>query len=306
MRNPLLIVAVGLAAAAGAAALPAALRAQAGASVATAFAGEWLLDSARTVVTGVPLRVTGPARGTGSGGVTPPEKIKDAAPVYPREAQVSGLGGLVVLEALIDTRGNVLDIEVVRSVPQLDGAAVEAVSKWKYRPATKDGAPIPVLLTVTLTFQTTASGTFSRPSVPPDVPLPAGGSRAPGSGGGAGFGPPPVTLAIEQDRDGFKIKRPWSGGSETAVYRFDGSRRENRLRGLGGMASGRELAFVSRWDGNKLVTEIRWDSMLGPQQRTETMAIDGETLVVEVSRPAPEDGAPPIIRKTVYVRKPAR
>jgi len=36
------------------------------------------------------------------------------------------------------------------------------------------------------------------------------------------------------------------------------------------------------------------------------MAIDGDTLVVEVSRPVPQDGEPPIVRKTVYVRKPGR
>jgi TonB family protein len=307
MRDRLLVVALGLGAAAGAAVAQPAVHAQSGdAAARSAFAGEWILDSARTVLTGAPPRITGPGRETGATGVTPPVKIRDAKPDYPQEAYTSGVGGVVVLEALIDTRGSVVDLDVVRSVPQLDRAAIDAVSKWKYRPATKDGAPIPVLLTVTITFKTAGMATPPPSGPPPDAPLPAGGARAPGSGGGAGFGPPPASLLVEQDRDGFKVKRPWSGGSETAVYRFDGKRQQNRLRGLGGMASGRDQAFVSRWDGNKLVTKISWDSPLGLQQRTETMAIDGDTLVVEVSRPVPQDGAPPIVRKTVYVKKPGR
>ena len=309
MRDRLLVVVLALSAAAGPAVTETAAQAQTGGAVASAaFAGEWILDPARTLLTGTPARVTGPGRGTGPAGVTPPVKIRDVKPDYPQEAYTSGLGGVVILEALIDTRGNVVDLDVVRSIPQLDRAAIDAVSKWKYRPGMKDGAPIPVLLTVTITFTTTASPTAPRSGPPADAPLPAGGARGAGggSGGGAGFGPPPASLSIEQDRDGFKIKRPWSGGSETAVYRFDGRKQQNRLRGLGGMASGRDQAFVSRWDGSKLVTDISWDSPLGPQQRTETMAIEGDTLVVEVSRPVPQDGAPPIVRKTVYVKKPGR
>lgn len=307
MRDRLLVVVLGLGAAAGAAVAQSTVQAQTGGAAArSAFAGEWILDSARTVLNGAPPRVTGPGRGTGPAGIMPPVKITDVKPDYPQEAYTSGVGGVVVLEALIDTRGNVVDLDVVRSVQQLDRAAIDAVSKWKYQPATKEGAPIPVLMTVTLTFKTTGAGTPQQSGPPPDAPMPAGGNRAPGSGGGAGFGPPPASLLVEQDRDGFKIKRPWSGGSETAIYRLDGKKQQNRLRGLGGMASGRDQGFVSRWDGDKLVTDIRWDCVVGPQQRTETMAIDGDTLVVEVSRPALQEGAAPITRKTVYVRKQGR
>jgi TonB family protein len=85
-------------------------------------------------------------------GVPPPAKIHDVPPVYPPAAREAGVQGLVVLEATIDPTGEVGSIEVLRSVPELEEAAVAAVEQWRYEPTLVDGAPVSVLMTVTINF----------------------------------------------------------------------------------------------------------------------------------------------------------
>ena len=85
-------------------------------------------------------------------GVPPPEKIHDVPPVYPPAAREAGIQGLVVLEATIDPTGEVTEIEIVRSVAELEEAAVAAVEQWRYEPTLIDGAPVAVQMTVTINF----------------------------------------------------------------------------------------------------------------------------------------------------------
>jgi TonB family protein len=86
------------------------------------------------------------------GQVRPPTKIKDVAPVYPAIAQSARVSGEVVIEATIDEEGKVADTKVIKSVPLLDQAAVDAVKQWQYRPALKNGVPTAVVMTVTVRF----------------------------------------------------------------------------------------------------------------------------------------------------------
>ena len=60
--------------------------------------------------------------------------------------------GVVILEVRIDRDGSVADARVLRSIPLLDAAAIEAVRQWKYQPTLLNGAPIDVLMTVTVNF----------------------------------------------------------------------------------------------------------------------------------------------------------
>ena len=85
-------------------------------------------------------------------GVPPPAKIHDVPPVYPPAAREAGVQGLVILEATIDPAGEVGNIEVLRSVPELEEAAIAAVEQWRYEPTLVDGAPVSVLMTVTINF----------------------------------------------------------------------------------------------------------------------------------------------------------
>ena len=86
------------------------------------------------------------------GQVRPPIRIKEVAPIYPAIAQSARVQGDVVIEATIDEEGNVADARVVKSVPLLDQAALDAVRQWQYRPSLLNGVPTAVVTTVTVKF----------------------------------------------------------------------------------------------------------------------------------------------------------
>ncbi len=60
--------------------------------------------------------------------------------------------GLVILEIHVDAQGHVTDASIVRWVPMLDQAAVDAVLQWEYEPVMLNGAAGPTILTVTVNF----------------------------------------------------------------------------------------------------------------------------------------------------------
>ena len=93
---------------------------------------------------------TGPVRI--HAGIDPPQKTRDVAPEYPVLARSTGAHGIVIIEATIDALGNVVETRVLRSIPVLDTAALDAVRQWKYAPARLNGAPVAVLVTVTVNF----------------------------------------------------------------------------------------------------------------------------------------------------------
>ena len=86
------------------------------------------------------------------GKIHPPMKIKDVQPVYPAIAQSARVAGAVIIEATIGEDGKVLDAKVVRSIPLLDQAALDAVRQWEYRPTLLNGVPVPVLINITVNF----------------------------------------------------------------------------------------------------------------------------------------------------------
>lgn len=85
-------------------------------------------------------------------GMKAPNKIVDVAPAYPSIAQTARVQGVVILEAVVDARGRVESVRVLRSIPLLDRAAVEAVQQWRYTPALLNGQAVPVVMTVTVNF----------------------------------------------------------------------------------------------------------------------------------------------------------
>ena len=72
---------------------------------------------------------------------------------YPAEAQAAQAEGRVIVRFVVDETGEVEEAEVFRPVhPALDEAALEAVEQARFRPATRDGAPVRVRMAVPITF----------------------------------------------------------------------------------------------------------------------------------------------------------
>jgi protein TonB len=97
-----------------------------------------------------PAATPAPVRVCCGGGVQRPTKIKDVPPVYPRIAQAARVQGVVIIEATIGPTGAVQDARILRSIPLLDAAALEAVRQWEYTPTLLNGMPVAVLMTVTI------------------------------------------------------------------------------------------------------------------------------------------------------------
>jgi protein TonB len=86
------------------------------------------------------------------GTIRPPVKILDARPVYPAMAIAARIEGIVIIDATIGADGRVLGVRLLRPLPFLDQAALDAVRQWQFTPTLLNGVPVPVLMTVTVRF----------------------------------------------------------------------------------------------------------------------------------------------------------
>jgi len=86
------------------------------------------------------------------GAIERPVKTKDVHPEYPQLARISHVQGLVIIEATIGADGTVREARVLRSIPLLDAAALDAVRQWEFTPTLLNGVPVPVIMTVTVQF----------------------------------------------------------------------------------------------------------------------------------------------------------
>ncbi|MCA1585843.1 MAG: energy transducer TonB, partial [Acidobacteria bacterium] len=86
------------------------------------------------------------------GRIRAPIKVKDVPPVYPPIARSARVGGSVLVEATIGPDGKVMDARVLRSIPLLDQAALDAVRQWEYKPTLVKGVAVPVVVTVAINF----------------------------------------------------------------------------------------------------------------------------------------------------------
>ena len=87
------------------------------------------------------------------GQILAPIRLTNANPRYPENLRAAGIGGVVTMEALIGTDGNIQDVRAVASPhPDLEAAAIEAVRQWQYTPTLLNCVPIEVRMKVTLRF----------------------------------------------------------------------------------------------------------------------------------------------------------
>jgi protein TonB len=116
---------------------------------------------------------TGAGSGTGSGlgpgygggfgggafrpgaGVTLPSVIREVRPAYTADAMRAKVQGSVWLECIVMPDGSVGDVKVTRSLDPifgLDQEAIKAAKMWRFRPGMRQGSPVPVIITIELTF----------------------------------------------------------------------------------------------------------------------------------------------------------
>ena len=85
-------------------------------------------------------------------GIREPKRIAGAPPEYPVFARSARIQGVVILEAVINERGTIERVKVLKSEPLLDAAAIAAVKEWRYTPTLLNGVPVSVLMTITINF----------------------------------------------------------------------------------------------------------------------------------------------------------
>ncbi|MFN3322071.1 MAG: energy transducer TonB [Bryobacteraceae bacterium] len=88
------------------------------------------------------------------GGVSAPVPIYKVEPEYSEEARKAKFQGTVLLSIVVDEKGQTQNIKVLRPLGLgLDEKAIEAVTKWRFRPAYKDGKPVAVAANVEVNFR---------------------------------------------------------------------------------------------------------------------------------------------------------
>ena len=105
----------------------------------------------------------GPGHGGGFGGgayrpgagITLPSVMREVKPAYTADAMRAKVQGSVWLECIVLPDGTVGDVKVTRSLDPifgLDQEAIKAAKQWRFRPGMRQGEPVPVIITIELTF----------------------------------------------------------------------------------------------------------------------------------------------------------
>jgi protein TonB len=85
-------------------------------------------------------------------GLLAPRRTKSVAPAYPPSAAVAHVEGIVILEAFVGMDRKIRDARVLRSIPLLDQAALDAVWQWEFAPAVMNGNRVPFVTALTVRF----------------------------------------------------------------------------------------------------------------------------------------------------------
>lgn len=87
------------------------------------------------------------------GDVKPPVPLSTPNPRYPAVAFAAHVEGLVVIDAIIDEQGNVVQARVIEGPPLLVAAALDAVAKWKYQPTYLNGQAVAISTHIQVVFR---------------------------------------------------------------------------------------------------------------------------------------------------------
>ena len=84
--------------------------------------------------------------------IVPPKLIRSVRAVASLDDLRDFETGSVMIDAIIDTAGNVASMNVLSGPPSLRSPALEALKNYKYEPATRNGKPVPAHVTVRIQF----------------------------------------------------------------------------------------------------------------------------------------------------------
>lgn len=88
-----------------------------------------------------------------SGKMSAPEIVSRVNPVYPEEMRTARVQGVVIVQAVIDEAGTVVNVSIIESPnPGLNQVVIDAIKQWRYKPALLNGKPVAVYLTITVSF----------------------------------------------------------------------------------------------------------------------------------------------------------
>ncbi len=88
------------------------------------------------------------------GEVSAPTKISSPPPIYTNEARQARVQGVVIVQATIDCSGVVTNTRVLQGLPAgLTESTVDAISRWRFNPARRDGTPVSVYYNLSVNFR---------------------------------------------------------------------------------------------------------------------------------------------------------
>ena len=220
--------------------------------------------------------------------VPAPKRTRFVSPVFPLEAQAAGQRGIVIIELVIDEAGKVSTADVLRSVPPFDEAALTAARQWEYEITKVDGKPVPVRLTVPITFA------LKLPDMTREAGIPELRQGAtPGFPIGA-KGPAKVVADVTLQPDGTV--------AEAAIKEGDSPYAEAMLLTL------RTWRFASEAEAPPVAFQVRAEFVPGPPPRVElklsglrtaerrpadTPSAEATPAPSAVATPAPASATPP-------------
>lgn len=84
----------------------------------------------------------------------PPVPVRTVAPEYPGALRRSGVSGIVTVICLIDEKGDVQEVTLEKSSDEaFTQPALDAVKKWKFKPAKRDGVAVAIKVSIPVRFR---------------------------------------------------------------------------------------------------------------------------------------------------------
>lgn len=83
----------------------------------------------------------------------PPVPVRTVPPEYPAAMRDQRASGVVTVNCLVDEKGNVTESHIEKSTNEaFDKSALDAVKRWKFKPARQDGNPVPIRVSIPVRF----------------------------------------------------------------------------------------------------------------------------------------------------------